>query len=255
MSRLKAALQREYEDDPNTTIYFHNPRNTHCVELYFRGEKTAKVMGSLAVEEPKAGNTLSGVLVKRNFNYHLLAANDLPKYTDMSMSQIMQRQSIHYSGNMGVLRHFITQVAGLLEPIAGDKKVRAFKAIDITIENKIITLEWIANPVNDMYADAIVAAILQADLLDTPIKHLSTSVKVDRMHFKECLIEMLQDMFGEDSVPKMFKGERLYVTVNDKKADIDLSNLEVTCPEDETFKQIVETAVTKLYQSLAPPQI
>ena len=84
---------------------------------------------------------------------------------------------------------------------------------------------------------------------------------------------MLQDMFGEDSVPKMFKGEKLYVTVNDKKADIDLSNLvsltgfwyknansysslqEVTCPEDETFGQIVKTAVTKLYQSLAPPQI
>ncbi|KAH0818109.1 hypothetical protein GEV33_004680 [Tenebrio molitor] len=248
MSRLKAALQREYEDDPNTTMYLHNPRNTHCVELYFRGEKTAKVMGSLAVDKPKPGNTLSGVLVKRNFNYHLLAANDLPKYTDMSMSQIMQRQSIHYSGNTGVLRHLITQVAGLLEPVEGDKKTRAFNAIDITIDSKIVTLEWVANPVNDMYADAIVAAILQADLLDAPIKNLSTSVKVDRMHFKECLIEMLQDMFGEDSVPKMFKGEKLYVTVNDKKADIDLSNLEVTCPEDETFKQIVETAVSKLYQ-------
>lgn len=36
---------------------------------------------------------------------------------------------------------------------------------------------------------------------------------------------MLQDMFGEDSVPKMFKGEKLYVTVNDTRADIDLSNL------------------------------
>lgn len=36
---------------------------------------------------------------------------------------------------------------------------------------------------------------------------------------------MLQDMFGEDSVPKIFKGEKLYVTVNDKRADIDLSNL------------------------------
>lgn len=32
-------------------------------------------------------------------------------------------------------------------------------------------------------------------------------------------------MFGEDSVPKIFKGEKLYVTVNDKRADIDLSNL------------------------------
>lgn len=77
MSRLKAALQREYEDDPNTTIHLHNPRNTHAVELYFRGEKTAKVMGQLAVERPKPGNKLSGILVKRNFNYHILSPNDL----------------------------------------------------------------------------------------------------------------------------------------------------------------------------------
>lgn len=77
MNRLKAALQREYEDDPNTTIHLHNPRNTHAVELYFRGEKTAKVMGTLAVDEPKPGRTLSGILVKRNFNYHILAPEDL----------------------------------------------------------------------------------------------------------------------------------------------------------------------------------
>lgn len=36
---------------------------------------------------------------------------------------------------------------------------------------------------------------------------------------------MLQDMFGEDSVPKMFKGEKLFVVVNDKRADIDLISL------------------------------
>lgn len=77
MSRLKAALQREFEDDPTMNIQLHNPRNTHAVELYFRGEKTAKVMGSLAVEPPKPGNILSGILVKRNFNYHVLAPEDL----------------------------------------------------------------------------------------------------------------------------------------------------------------------------------
>ncbi|XP_074042176.1 cleavage and polyadenylation specificity factor 73 isoform X3 [Leptinotarsa decemlineata] len=255
MSRLKAALQREYEDDPNSSINLYNPRNTHSVELYFRGEKTAKVMGQLAVDEPQPGKPLNGILVKRNFNYHILSADDLSKYTDLSMSQIMQRQSLHFSGNTGVLRYMISQVAGLLDSIDGDKKMRAFNAVDITIDQKIVTLEWVANPVNDMYADAIIAAILQADLLDTPVKNMTTSVKVDRMHFKECLIEMLQDMFGEDSVPKIFKGEKLYVTVNDKRADIDLSNLEVKCSSDETFQQIVQTAVTKLYHSLAPPQI
>ncbi|KAF5272409.1 hypothetical protein FQA39_LY07877 [Lamprigera yunnana] len=255
MSRLKAALQREYEDDPNTNMQLHNPRNTHAVELYFRGEKTAKVMGALAVERPKTGNTLSGILVKRNFNYHVLSAEDLGKYTDMSMSQVMQRQSIHYSGSTSVLRYLITQIAGLLETIEGDRKMRAFNAVDITIENKIVTLEWVANPVNDMYADALVAAILQAESLDAPSKSMTSSAKIDRMHFKECLIEMLQDMFGEDSVPKMFKGEKLYVIVNEKRADIDLVNLEVVCTSDETFQKIVQTAVSKLYQSLAPPQL
>ncbi|CAG9836752.1 unnamed protein product [Diabrotica balteata] len=255
MNRLKAALQREYEDDPNTVINLYNPRNTHSVELYFRGEKTAKVMGQLAVDEPQPGKTLNGILVKRNFNYHILSAEDLPQYTDLSMSQIMQRQSLHFSCNSAMLRHMLTQIAGLLEPIDGDKKLKAFNAIDITIEQKIVTLEWMANPVNDMYADSLVAAILQADLLDVPLKSMNTSIKVDRMHFKECLIEMLQDMFGEDSVPKIFKGEKLYVTVNDKRADINLTNLEVKCPNDETFEQIVQTAVTKLYQCLAPPQV
>ncbi|XP_065168365.1 cleavage and polyadenylation specificity factor 73 [Atheta coriaria] len=255
MSRLKAALQREYEDDPNTTMHLHNPRNTHAVELYFRGEKTAKVMGGLAIVPPKTGNVLSGILVKRNFNYHMLSAEDLGKYTDMSMTQIIQRQSIHYSGNLNVLHHMMSQVAGLLELVEGDKKLRAFNAVEITIDNKIVTLEWLANPINDMYADAIVAAILQAEMLDTPMKHTSSNAKIDRAHFKECTVDMLQDMFGEGSVSKVTKGECLDVTINEKKAEVNLTTLEVTCEEDETFQQIVHTAVTKLYQALAPPQI
>lgn len=77
MSRLKLALQREYEADASTDIKFYNPRNTHAVDLYFRGEKTAKVMGHLAAKKPEVGSKLSGVLVKRDFKYHLLAPSDL----------------------------------------------------------------------------------------------------------------------------------------------------------------------------------
>lgn len=78
MNRLKAALKREYEDDPSTSIEVHNPRNTTAVELYFRGEKTVKVMGTLAMQKPQPGDKVSGILVKRNFNYHLLAPLDVP---------------------------------------------------------------------------------------------------------------------------------------------------------------------------------
>lgn len=87
MLRLKSALQREYETDKNSNITFHNPRNTHSVELYFRGEKTAKVMGSLAVKRPESGDKLSGVLVKRDFKYHILAASDLSSKTTTTLVQ------------------------------------------------------------------------------------------------------------------------------------------------------------------------
>lgn len=63
------------------------------------------------------------------------------EYTDMSMSQIMQRQSVLYSGNAVILKHLITQVAGLLETVESDKRLRAFNAIDIIIEPKIVILE------------------------------------------------------------------------------------------------------------------
>lgn len=62
MARLRAALVREYEDNEvwfdchvivtcghmtlvlqDVTMEIHSPRNTQAVELYFRGEKMAKV--------------------------------------------------------------------------------------------------------------------------------------------------------------------------------------------------------------------
>jgi cleavage and polyadenylation specificity factor subunit 3 len=78
MSRLKAALQREFEGEK---MDIYNPKNTVAVTLHFRGEKMAKVMGSLAssvVGERGKSKRLSGILVKRNFNYHILAPSDLP---------------------------------------------------------------------------------------------------------------------------------------------------------------------------------
>ncbi|XP_046388395.1 cleavage and polyadenylation specificity factor 73 [Ischnura elegans] len=254
MSRLKAALMREYEDDASTNIEIHNPRNTMAVELYFRGEKMAKVMGTLAMEKPKPGHKLSGILVKRNFNYHMLSSCDLSKYTDMSMSQVVQRQSVHFSGSMVILRHTLMQLAGTLD-LLDENHMRLFNTVDLTVDGKVLTLEWVASPVADMYADAVLVGVLQAESLDASAvgnKFFQQPAKLDRMHFKECLIELLQDMFGEESVPKIFKGEKLYVTVDNKRADIDLHNLEVVCKEDETFQQIVRTAVTKLFQSLSP---
>ncbi|XP_072942484.1 cleavage and polyadenylation specificity factor 73 [Epargyreus clarus] len=246
MSRLKAALQREHR----SRLAVHTPRNTQLLALTFRGDKTAKVMGSLAVEPPEPGKELQGILVKRNFNYHILAPSDLNKYTELTQSEVTQRQSIHYAGAPALLRHAVLRLAGTAEFLS-ETRWRLYGCVHLSVEPPIVTLEWQAQPVTDMYADAIVAAILAVSALPAP-RALPLAPKLDRMHFKECVIEMLQEMFGEESVPKMFKGEKLHVTVDGKRADIDLTSMEVSCPEDESLQRCVRAALSGLYAALAP---
>ena len=45
--------------------------------------------------------------------------------------------------------------------------------------------------------------------------------------FKEFPGSTFQDMFGEESVPKIFSGDRITVSVDTRKAVIDLASLEV----------------------------
>jgi cleavage and polyadenylation specificity factor subunit 3 len=46
---------------------------------------------------------------------------------------------------------------------------------------------------------------------------------------------MLQDMFGEESVPKIFQGDRIYVSVDNKRANVDLSELKVIKSSDSNI--------------------
>ena len=161
MKRLKTALVREYDADPDTNINFYDPRNTVAVELNFRGEKMAKVMGTLAMEKPETGKKVSGILVKRNFNYHILSASELPKYSDLTMSTVTQRyvtifndflfictnfcywyhefynsfyrQSVYFSGSFDFLRFMVAQVSGEVEVVEENRVLRAFQAVDIVI--------------------------------------------------------------------------------------------------------------------------
>jgi cleavage and polyadenylation specificity factor subunit 3 len=52
----------------------------------------------------------------------------------------------------------------------------------------VVLLQWIANPVNDMYADTVLAAVLQAEMLDAAPSFFPIQAKMDRMHFKVCMV-------------------------------------------------------------------
>lgn len=243
MSRLKAALQREYEDSDNPPI-IHNPKNTQSVQLHFRGEKTAKVMGSLAIDPPKPGHKLSGVLVKRNFSYHLLAPTDLNKYTDMVMSTISQKLSVHFKGTFADLYNALSHLeCEIIEGKSGSKTLRVFRQINVVLNNNhYVILDWIASPVSDMYADTIVSLLLKAqdDLKESkPNAIPEKKAALDA----NTLSLVLRDMFGVEEV-KSTDSKLFYFNVDGTDVEIDLGKKQVVKCEDDTVYSMLNKLLT-----------
>ncbi|KAJ8298579.1 hypothetical protein KUTeg_022639 [Tegillarca granosa] len=183
MSRLKAALIREYEDDTEYQMLVHNPRNTVAVELHFRGEKIAKVVGSLAIDRDKQDQKVSGIL----------------------------RLSIAYTGTLPLLKYYLSQLSADIEQIEINDRValRVFKSVNVIIEPKMAVIEWVANPVTDMYADSVITVVLRAETDPMPQRTVPPALVVDKGHVQECMLEMLADMFGTDGINKLIKGDKM----------------------------------------------
>lgn len=95
-----------------------------------------QVMGSLAMQKPEKGMRVSGILVKRNFNYHIMAPSDLPEYTDLSVGTVTQRLSIAYQAPLSLLMHYLTQLSGDVEYVEINEKpgLRIFGKVTIIHE-------------------------------------------------------------------------------------------------------------------------
>ncbi|XP_012679369.1 cleavage and polyadenylation specificity factor subunit 3 [Clupea harengus] len=264
MARLKAALIREYEDNDEVHIEVHNPRNTEAVTLNFRGEKLAKVMGCLADKKCAQGQRVSGILVKRNFSYHILAPSDLSNYTELAMSTVKQTQAIPFTGPYSLLVNQLRHLAGDVEEVEASEKtekiekttLKIFKNITLLHEAGMVTLEWVANPLNDMYADAVTTVVLEVQSNPKAQKVMESKPEaVDVEEYQRRLEIMFQDMFGEDCVD--FKDPKnLSVTVDGKTAYISLETRTVDYEEgsadDESIKEMVELAVQRLYDAMNP---
>ncbi|KXJ20960.1 cleavage and polyadenylation specificity factor subunit 3 [Exaiptasia diaphana] len=253
MGRLKAALIREYEDNPELSIVVHNPPNCQSVELYFRGEKMAKVMGQMAREKPQHGKQLSGILIKRGFNYHLIAPDDLQNYTELATSVLTQKQSVAFHGVFSVLKQCLENLAGRVEDITvhGKDAIKVFGAITVVQENQSVLIEWTANSVNDMYADAVLAVILQVESNPMAAQAASQMKKIDVNTFHEKLITLLSRTYGEDQVVLSALGDEITVYFDEHKAVINLDTLDVDC-SDESLNHHVTHVVKRLNSAFTP---
>lgn len=101
---LMMSLQRELSKryDPRE-VEFLTPGNGQPVYLSFRGPKMAKVVGALAQRPLEQGAPVSGLLVKKDFKYTLLAASDLPDATQLRATTLIQRPAFSYTGSLASL--------------------------------------------------------------------------------------------------------------------------------------------------------
>jgi cleavage and polyadenylation specificity factor subunit 3 len=259
MARLKAALIREYEDNEETNIIVYNPKNTEKVDLHFRGEKMAKVIGSLAAVKPRDGHRVSGVLVKKGFSYQIVSPSELSAYTDLATSVIKQRQTVAFSSSLSVLDYYLQQLAGDVEQhvVQGKAALRVFGSITVVRDKNGVILEWIASPVNDMYADAVLSTVLQIEsdpsqsteaVVDAPPVRLP-----DDDAFPERVIKLLQEVFGEERVDMSEDGLAVIVSTDTSPATIDIDTLEITCIDDSVLS-LISSAMKRLHVALTPCQ-
>lgn len=192
MGRLKQALQKTYADE---SVIISTPKNCQTVEIEFRLEKMAKIVGKLAAEvAPAAGNVItgaedryvSGVFVRKDFNDRILAVEDLSTYTSLSTSLITQSVKVPFMHSLDTLKVFLRQLYDFVEieeqlPVhemevkVEKQKMQAFTVLTVLETVRLvykvsgkaredhILMEWESNPTNDVVSDSIICILMSID--------------------------------------------------------------------------------------------
>jgi cleavage and polyadenylation specificity factor subunit 3 len=180
MESLAAELKKSFKGTPRAETKIHSPENTEVVRLAFKSERSAKVIGSLAELPQKSRQRLSGVLVTHGFSQHLMAAADVPTYTQLMVSSLEQKQHVPYHQRfeplMALLEQTFEAVDAVEDPAAGGGEgagAAGGKGGAVVIVHGAVTLrhqppdrvvlQWSASASNDMVADAVVAIVMQVE--------------------------------------------------------------------------------------------
>lgn len=172
MMRLKNALQHRFESSPKPVIIF-TPKNCETVELTFRGEKTVKILGSLATDnrELKDGSVIDGILVGKDFDYQLVSAEDLPEFTELRKVVFLQKQAVSSQATPSLLEFHLVNLFGRAAVKREDSQLEVLKEFSITKSaDSEYLIEWAGNVQNDMIADSIISVIMNADYARSSVK-------------------------------------------------------------------------------------
>lgn len=153
-------LERALNDTSNDTLTIHTPRNCATVELYFRGEKLAKTLGTIAQDIPQQGDIVSGILVSRDFQYCIVDTQDLDEYTGLSVSSVHQRVHLALRVSWSLVLWHLEGMYGT--PCSGDSVV-VYGLVTVSQTENGVCVEWEGSGVGDVVADGVVACLMQAE--------------------------------------------------------------------------------------------
>lgn len=173
MGRLRAAMTDRYKSR-DEDVKIHTPRNLETLELTFRGERVAKAIGTLASQPPQPGDTLSGLLVSKDYSYTLLDPRDLRDFAGLSTCVVTQRQKMILGVGWDLVRWHLEGMFGKVEEGLdkdGVPTIRVMGVVDVkqTQEHEL-TLEWDSSASNDMIADSTLALITGIDRSPASVK-------------------------------------------------------------------------------------
>ncbi|KAF9501739.1 Metallo-hydrolase/oxidoreductase [Pleurotus eryngii] len=291
MGRLRAAMTARYKDR-DEDVKIHTPRNLETLELSFRGERVAKAIGTLADKTPGSGDTISGLLVAKDYSYTLLDPRDLKDFAGLSTCSVIQKQKIALGVGWELVKWHLEGMYGSVEE-GPDKQgvptLRVMGVVDVkhTQEHEL-TIEWDSSASNDMIADSTLTLITGIDRSPASVKlttqphshskhdhehphadvhHESSDViRIQRLamfleaHFGEVELHM-PDPSEEDADGEQGEdgGEpSLLVNLDEADAQINLVTLEVTSPNEGLRKRVEAvldmalTTVSSLTESFAP---
>eukprot|EP00268_Persea_americana_P037197 TRINITY_DN3684_c0_g1_i2.p1 TRINITY_DN3684_c0_g1~~TRINITY_DN3684_c0_g1_i2.p1 ORF type:complete len:693 (-),score=132.21 TRINITY_DN3684_c0_g1_i2:502-2580(-) len=250
MGRLKQKLITQFADR-NTKII--SPKNCQSVEMYFNSEKMAKTIGRLAEKTPEAGETVSGLLVKKGFTYQIMAPEDLHIFSQLSTANVTQRIAIPYSGAFGVIKHRLKQIYESVESPADESEVPTLHVHErVTVKQeseKYVSLQWNSDPISDMVSDSVVALVLNINRELPKVTATETKTEEDLAKTAEKVIyALLVSLFGD---VKLGEEGKLVVTVDGNVARVDSKSGDVES-DNENLKERVRTAFRRIQSAVKP---
>lgn len=167
MRRLRKELHKKFGEDKLEILC---PRNCQAAEMSFTaGEKIARAVGALASAGHGPG-VVSGLLLRQNFTYKLVADDELPAHTDLSVVAITQRPTLPYHGSV---ERLLTELSRLFEYQMGEAHTDSADVVTLVVAGAVklrvdgvqakVDMEWKSGVVNDMVGDALATMLLRLE--------------------------------------------------------------------------------------------